>query len=80
MNAALKELRYSFLVFEPYRRVRKVSIFGSARTQVDDPGYVAARDLGRAMAERDWMVITGAGPGIMEAGIEGAGAGSAPSG
>lgn len=74
VNAALKELRYSFLVFEPYRRVRKVSIFGSARTRVDDPGYVAARDFGRAMAERDWMVITGAGPGIMEAGIEGAGA------
>jgi uncharacterized protein (TIGR00730 family) len=77
VNAALKELRYSFLVFEPYRRVRKVSIFGSARTQVDDPGYVAARDFGRAMAEREWMIITGAGPGIMEAGIEGAGAGSA---
>ena len=77
VNAALKELRYSFLVFEPYRRVRKVSIFGSARTQVDDPGYIAARNFGRAMAEREWMIITGAGPGIMEAGIEGAGAGSA---
>jgi uncharacterized protein (TIGR00730 family) len=74
VNAALKELRYSFLVFEPYRRVRKVSIFGSARTRIDDPGYTSARDFGRAMAERDWMVITGAGPGIMEAGIDGAGA------
>jgi uncharacterized protein (TIGR00730 family) len=74
VNAALKELRYSFLVFEPYRRVRKVSIFGSARTRIDDPDYTAARDFGRAMADRDWMVITGAGPGIMEAGIDGAGA------
>ena len=74
VNSALKELRYSFLVFEPYTRVRKVSIFGSARTRVDDPGYTAAREFGAAMAERDWMVITGAGPGIMEAGIEGAGA------
>ncbi len=74
VNAALKELRYSFLVFEPYRRVRKVSIFGSARTKVDDPGYRVARDFGRAMADRGWMVITGGGPGIMEAGIDGAGA------
>src|SRR5436190_11979697 len=66
VNAALKELRYSFLVFEPYSDVRKVAIFGSARTQVDDPDYVAARDFGAAIAARDWMVITGAGPGIME--------------
>lgn len=74
VNAALKELRYSFLVFEPYATIPKVAIFGSARTRRDDPGYLLARDFGRAMAERDWMVITGAGPGIMEAGIEGAGA------
>ena len=73
VNAALKELRYSFLVFEPYREVRKVSIFGSARTRLDDPAYTTARDFGAAMAEQEWMVITGAGPGIMEAGIEGAG-------
>jgi uncharacterized protein (TIGR00730 family) len=74
INATLKELRYSFLVFEPYGEVRKVAIFGSARTKQDDPGYIVARDFGEAMAARDWMVITGAGPGIMEAGIEGAGA------
>jgi hypothetical protein len=74
VNAALKELRYSFLVFEPYADIPKVSIFGSARTRKDDPGYLMARDFGRAMAAQDWMVITGAGPGIMEAGIEGAGA------
>jgi uncharacterized protein (TIGR00730 family) len=74
VNAALKELRYSFLVFEPYREFRKVAIFGSARTERDDPAYRAARAFGEAMTARDWMVITGAGPGIMEAGIEGAGA------
>jgi hypothetical protein len=74
VNAALKELRYSFLVFEPYSHMRKVSIFGSARIRPGDPSYEMARDFGRAMAEADWMVITGAGPGIMEAGIEGAGA------
>jgi len=74
VNSTLKELRYSFLVFEPYEEVRKVAIFGSARTKHDDPGYVMARDFGRAIVEQDWMVITGAGPGIMEAGIEGAGA------
>ena len=74
VNAALKELRYSFLVFEPYDQVPKVSIFGSARLRSSDPAYTVARDFGAAMADADWMVITGAGPGIMEAGIEGAGA------
>ena len=72
-NAALKEMRYSFHVFEPYRTARKVAIFGSARTQPDDPLYHQARRFARAIADQDWMVITGAGPGIMEAGIEGAG-------
>jgi uncharacterized protein (TIGR00730 family) len=73
-NSALKELRHAFTAFEPYRTARKVAIFGSARTRRDDPLYEQARRLAVAMAERDWMVITGAGPGIMEAGIEGAGA------
>jgi uncharacterized protein (TIGR00730 family) len=73
VNSALKELRYSFFVFEPYRDIPKVSIFGSARIKPDEPGYEVARDFGARMAEEDWMVITGAGPGIMEAGIEGAG-------
>jgi len=73
VNSTLKELRYAFEVFEPYRHVRKVSIFGSARTAVHDPGYLVAREFGRAMADVGWMVITGGGPGIMEAGIEGAG-------
>jgi uncharacterized protein (TIGR00730 family) len=72
-NAALKEMRHSFHVFAPYRSARKVAIFGSARTRADDPLYLHARDLAAAIAARDWMVVTGAGPGIMEAGIEGAG-------
>jgi uncharacterized protein (TIGR00730 family) len=74
VNSALKELRYSFLVFEPYEDVRKVAIFGSARTSTTDPGYELARDFAQRIADEGWMVITGAGPGIMEAGIEGAGA------
>ncbi len=72
-NAALKELRYAFHVFAPYRGERKVAIFGSARTEPDDPLYEQARRVADAMSRRDWMVITGAGPGIMEAGLEGAG-------
>lgn len=72
-NGALKELRYAFSVFAPYRAERKVAIFGSARTEPDDPLYDQARRVAAAMAARDWMVITGAGPGIMEAGLEGAG-------
>jgi uncharacterized protein (TIGR00730 family) len=72
-NTTLKELRYAFYVFAPYRATRKVSIFGSARTQPEDPLYDQARQLADRMADRDWMIITGAGPGIMTAGIEGAG-------
>lgn len=73
-NAALKEMRHAFHVFAPYRAAHKVAIFGSARTQPEDPLYRQTRDFAAAMAELDWMVVTGAGPGIMEAGIEGAGA------
>ncbi|MBP9114818.1 MAG: TIGR00730 family Rossman fold protein [Acidimicrobiia bacterium] len=72
-NAALKEMRYSFNVFESYRGQKKASIFGSARTPEDHPLYELTRKLGAGLAKEDWMVITGAGPGIMTAGIEGAG-------
>jgi len=71
MNHALKEMRYAYLVFNRYSGVRKVSIFGSARTPPDHPDYIAARDFGRMMAESGWMAITGAGDGIMKAGHEG---------
>jgi uncharacterized protein (TIGR00730 family) len=72
-NAAVKEMRYAFHVFSPYRSARKAAIFGSARTQPDDPLYDQTRRLATALAANDWMIITGAGPGIMTAGIEGAG-------
>ena len=73
VNATLKELRHAFRVFHAYKGVRKVTIFGSARTMPEDPEWAVARDFSREIAERGWMVITGAGPGIMEAGHEGAG-------
>ncbi len=73
LNRALKELRYAFKIFAPYSSVRKVSIFGSTHIQEGDPYYLLAKNLGRRLAEEGYMVITGAGPGIMQAGHEGAG-------
>jgi uncharacterized protein (TIGR00730 family) len=73
MTAAMKELRYAFRVFGQYPEPHKVTIFGSARTPEDHPDYLAAVEFGRIMAERGWMVITGAGDGIMKAGHEGPG-------
>jgi len=73
LNAALKELRYAFSVFGPYRQVRKVATFGSSRVTRRHPAYDCASDFGRIMAEAGWMVITGAASGIMKAGHEGAG-------
>lgn len=75
VNASLKEMRYALKVFAPYRDVRKCSIFGSARTPETHPDYLSALELGRRMAEAGWMVITGAGGGIMAAGHGGAGPG-----
>ena len=72
-NAALKEMRRAFRVFAPFRHVPKVTIFGSARTLPDDPLYSQTRDLASDLAATGWMVVTGAGPGIMAAGAEGAG-------
>ena len=72
-NAALKELRYGYKVFAAYRDVRKVTVFGSARTARDEPVGVAAHEFGRRMVEAGWMVVTGAGAGVMGASQEGAG-------
>ena len=74
INKSFKELRYALKIFAPYRDVRKVSIFGSARTPEEHPDYLAAAEFGRLMADAGWMVITGAGGGIMAAGHGGAGA------
>ena len=73
LNRTLKELRHAFRIFAPYSSVRKVSIFGSTRVAEDDVYYTMARELARRLAEDGFMVITGAGPGIMQAGHEGAG-------
>ena len=74
VNSALKELRYSFMVFSRYREIPKVTVYGSARTAPEDPNYILAGEFANLMADAyRWMVVTGAGPGIMEAGNRGAG-------
>jgi uncharacterized protein (TIGR00730 family) len=71
MRRALREMRASFTLFNHHRTTRKVAVFGSARTPPGHPDYVAAHVFTRTLADRGWMAITGAGPGIMQAGIEG---------
>lgn len=73
LSRALKEFRYAFKVFAPYRKHRKVTVFGSARTPEDHPSYLESVEFGRRMAELEWMVVTGAGGGIMEGAHVGAG-------
>jgi len=73
INRALAEVRHAASVFKPYRRFRKVSIFGSAREPKGSPYYELAVGFARHLAEKGFMVITGAASGIMKAGIEGAG-------
>ena len=72
-SAAIEEMSRAFTMFAPYRDVRKVSIFGSARTTADSPIYALTAATAKALAENNFMVVTGAGPGIMEAGMVGAG-------
>ncbi len=71
-NTALKEMRYAYKVFAPYRDVRKVTVFGSARTP-EGAAALAASEFGRRMVGERWMVVTGAGGGIMGAAQQGAG-------
>ncbi len=71
--SAIAEMREAFLMFAPYKDRPKVTIFGSARTAAVDPVYVQTHDVAAALADAGWMVITGAGPGIMLAAMEGAG-------
>ena len=66
-SAALEEMREAFKMFAPFRDIPKVTIFGSARTQMADPLYMQARDVAAQLAGAGWMVVTGAGPGIMQA-------------
>ncbi len=72
-HMALKEMRYGFKVFAPYRPVPKVTVFGSARTAPEHPVSAQAYGFGKRMTDAGWMVITGAGSGVMGAAQEGAG-------
>ncbi len=73
-SQALVEMHNAWRVFSPYRNRTKVTVFGSARVAADHPAYGLAYEFGKRIAERGWMVISGAGPGIMTAAVEGAGA------
>ncbi|MFA5230783.1 MAG: TIGR00730 family Rossman fold protein [Candidatus Omnitrophota bacterium] len=75
VNNALKELRYSFKIFSPYREIKKVIIFGSARSKVESAEYKMAEEFSRRLSEKGYMIVTGGGPGVMEAGNKGAGLG-----
>ena len=73
VSRTMDEFRYAARVFKPYRSIRKVSIFGSARVPEGEPHYKMATDFGHQMADQGFMAITGAASGIMKAGIDGAG-------
>lgn len=73
MRTTMKEMRFTAKIFAPHRSRRKVTIFGSARTERTEPIYQKCLDFARLLAERHYMVITGGGGGIMQAGNEGAG-------
>ncbi len=73
MRTTMKEMRYTNKVFGPYRQRKKVTIFGSARTGPDDPMYTKCVKFSKMLVERGYMVITGGGGGIMQAGNQGAG-------
>lgn len=74
INSTLAELQKAFVLLKRYRRRRKVTIFGSARTSAHDPVYRLAVRLGALLAQQGFMSVTGAGGGIMHAAQEGAGA------
>jgi len=73
LSASLADMEQGFKVFYPYRHVRKVTIFGSARTSPETPEYRMASDFARCVTQLGFMVMTGGGGGIMQAGNEGAG-------
>jgi len=73
LNYALLDMERGFQVFYPYRHIRKITIFGSARMRADHPDYQLAKQFAQCVTELGFMVMTGAGGGIMEAGNLGAG-------
>jgi uncharacterized protein (TIGR00730 family) len=72
-NTALKEMRYAFKVFSRYRWIPKVTVFGSARTPPHSPISQQALQFAASMVKGGWMVVTGAGSGVMGAAQQGAG-------
>ena len=73
MANTVRDLRKAFDLLRQVEGRPKVTIFGSARTSSHDPLYEQTVRVARELAAQGWMVITGAGPGIMEAGMVGAG-------
>ncbi len=73
INRTLREMSDTTRVFAPYRHKKKVTIFGSARTERDNEMYQKCLEFSRRLADKGYMIITGGGPGIMQAGNEGAG-------
>ncbi len=73
LSAALADMERGFQLFHAYRHVRKVTIFGSARLASETPEYHMAVEFARAVSQLGFMVMTGGGGGIMQAGHEGAG-------
>src|SRR5574344_95502 len=71
VNSALKEFRYSFKAFSPYRNRKKVVIFGSARSNPESIEYKMSEDFAKKMSDKGYMIVTGGGPGVMEAGNKG---------
>jgi hypothetical protein len=75
VNDTLKELRYAFKIFSPYRNIKKVIIFGSARSKKASAEYEMAEEFARKLTAKGYMIVTGGGPGVMEAGNKGSEAG-----
>lgn len=73
LRTSVKEMRYAFKVFSRYRDISKVAVFGSARSRPDSPEYQTALQFSRRISRLGYMIITGAGDGIMAAGNQGAG-------
>ena len=72
IQTVLSEMKHSIATFQPFRDYRKVCIFGSARTKPGTANYRLTETLSKRLTESGYMLITGAGPGIMEAGNKGA--------
>ena len=67
VSRSMSEMRYAASVFQEYNKVRKVAVFGSARTKSDEADFQLAREFSRRIVEEDYMIITGGGDGIMGA-------------